>query len=67
MAACCGRSSSGDGGEEEQEAREFNVPDNDLSLQRVHNIIDRMSQQEDPQVTKSKQQSKIEKDFPEDH
>ena len=46
---------------EEQEAREMekaNVLDNDLSLQRVHNIIDRMSREEEPQVTKRSQVAK---------
>ena len=68
MAACCGRSNGDDGQNEEQEAREMskaNVPDNDLSLQRVHNIIDSMSREEEPQVTKRR--SQVAKEFPEDN
>ena len=69
MAACCGRHSSGQGEDEEMEVRENlskNVPENDLSLERVHNIIDRMSTEEEPVVRKSKRAEKVAQEFPED-
>ena len=67
MAACCGRSTNRDADDEEDETRNvtrMDVPDNDVSLQKIHQIIDGMSKEEEPQVTKRKGRSV--KEFPDD-
>ena len=48
MAACCGRSSQNDladNDDENQEAASKELPDSELSLQRIHAIIDGMSRE----------------------
>eukprot|EP00959_Pyramimonas_sp_CCMP1952_P179238 3747058-Pyramimonas_sp.AAC.1 len=66
MAACCGRSRSGDQGEEDPDMgkqRSAAVPDNEVSLRRVHDIIDRMSGQEGMEP---RQEKKKGTEFPDD-
>ena len=71
MAACCGRSSQNDladNDDEDQEAASKELPDNELSLQRIHAIIDGMSR-EDEESAVSKKVSRLAKqakEFPED-
>ena len=71
MAACCGRSSQNDladNDDQNQEAASNELPDNELSLQRIHAIIDGMSR-EDEESAASKKASRLgkqAKEFPED-
>ena len=71
MAACCGRSSQNDLADddnENQEAASKELPDNELSLQRIHAIIDGMSREDDESAVSKKvsRLAKQAKEFPED-
>lgn len=67
MAANCGRSTSDnvDDGVD-KEVRERDVPDNDISLLRVHSLIDRMSTSEKESSTKEQDIASSRSDFPAD-
>ena len=61
MSACCGRSArdtTGERDEEDASLRSSMIPENDLSLIRVHSIIDKMSEKKDEKAT-SKAKSKV--------
>ena len=66
MAACCGRSTDTGTDELEENAKESGeVPDNDLSLQRTHAIIDGMSKEEE-ETTSGRKKIKGTQDSPAD-
>ncbi len=56
LAACCGRSSdhgNDDADDEDAGKKDQVLPDNDMSLQRIHALIDGMSKEEDESLKKS--------------
>ena len=63
MAACCGTTKSHDNEEEPNEGPgiQHNIPNNTLPLERVHNILDRMSAME-PRAPKAKKRKKSEEE-----
>ena len=66
VAACCGRSTDTGTDELEENAKVCGeVPDNDLSLQRTHAIIDGMSKEEE-ETTSGRKKVKETRDSPAD-
>ena len=68
LGACCGRSSdNGNDNDDDEEAgrKEQMLPDNDMSLQRIHALIDGMSKEEDESLKKGVSKPTKETEFPE--
>ena len=67
LAACCGRSSTRDEDDSELDAKRQSsllIPDNNVSLERIHSIIDGMSSED--AAPKPHKATSAKKDFPED-
>ena len=70
IAACCGRSAdhgADDGEDADISAKDHAVPDNEMSLQRIHALIDGMSRAEDEESRKAQSQKQTPAEFPADH